>query len=408
MPKQSSFFDKLPQGTIFEYRVARLRFCQGYFVRRSIDVWPPRLEGNKLAELDCFALSFDPQLRRFLEVIECKTGSGSQGEIDRLLWLKGISTLTNSSSVSFAKLKIAPRSREFARHLGVDVLDADTIDSIEKELGINKDWWPGFHDPVFGEQVVAPARRVLTNSEELQKAGKYLYGSYWFADDFTRIKQLRRLFGLLKRNSPTLPLNALLLGIGEATTLFAMTALSISSWRNQLVEAEFTQLISEELSTGLGDPRGLRNLLRRIDDIQRNQIEQLHEVYQRSGVGRVPFSVKNLEVEILKAPEWVEAFVDLVTRLSNQSQLATALLRRVDLWSAGLLGDAQAEQYAEALFGHQKQDIDQLLNLILAFLERVWDVPTDPELLRSLATEGQSKNQSRNEDISPGNCSSES
>jgi hypothetical protein len=73
-----------------------------------------------------------------------------------------------------------------------------------------------------------------------------------------------------------------------------------------------------------------------------------------------------------------------------------------------LLGDAQAEQYAEALFGHQKQDIDQLLNLILAFLERVWDVPTDPELLRSLATEGQSKNQSRNEDISPGNCSSES
>ena len=81
---------KIQPGTIFEYRIARLRFLQGYFVRRSIDVWPPRLEGAKLAEIDCVAVSFDPQLRRSLEILECKTTKGGQGEIDRLVWLKGM------------------------------------------------------------------------------------------------------------------------------------------------------------------------------------------------------------------------------------------------------------------------------------------------------------------------------
>ena len=43
----------------------------------------------QLAELDWLAVVFDPQLRRSFEVVECKTGAGGQGEVDRLLWLRG-------------------------------------------------------------------------------------------------------------------------------------------------------------------------------------------------------------------------------------------------------------------------------------------------------------------------------
>ena len=105
-------------GTLFEYRLARLRFSQGYFVRRSVDVWPTGLECSKLGELDCLAITFDPQLERALEVVECKTGAHGQGEIDRIVWLRGMGSFTQARVVTFAKLRVAPRTREFARQLG--------------------------------------------------------------------------------------------------------------------------------------------------------------------------------------------------------------------------------------------------------------------------------------------------
>jgi hypothetical protein len=100
----------LPLGTLFEYRIGRLRFCQGYFVRRSIDIWPVRLEGDKLAELDLLAVVFDPQLRRSVEIVECKTGQGGEGEVDRVVWLRGLAPLNSARTLTFAKLRVAERT----------------------------------------------------------------------------------------------------------------------------------------------------------------------------------------------------------------------------------------------------------------------------------------------------------
>lgn len=369
----------IPQGTAFEYRVARLRFCQGYFIRRSIDVWPAELEGDKLAELDCLAVVFDPQLRRFLEIVECKTGGRGEGEIDRLIWLKGLSDLAQARSVTFAKLALAPRTRNFARRLGVDVLDEATIGTAERDLRVPADWWPGFHDPEFGESVVKPARTLLNASRELRKAGKFLFGSFWFTDDFSRIKQLRTLFQLLTEYRSILPREALILGIGEGTTLFMLTVLSIAAWTNQLADTDFRQLTVEELSTGLGDPRGLRNLLRRVDELQRDQIEALHASYQRTGVGRLPFVTQSLETTVLTPPEWVDAFLDLVLRFAKRPHLATNIVRWTDLWAAELLGaqGSRNSDLAYPFFGEQERNLQNALDLVLTFLTRVWGVPQE-------------------------------
>jgi len=63
-----------------------------------------------MAELDCLSLSFDPQLRRRLELIEAKTTRGGTGEIDRVLWLVGASRLIGADDAAFAKTQIADRS----------------------------------------------------------------------------------------------------------------------------------------------------------------------------------------------------------------------------------------------------------------------------------------------------------
>lgn len=365
---------QLTPGTAFEYRVARMRFIQGYYVRRSIDVWPSTNEGQQLAELDCLSVSFDPQMRRLLEIIECKTGAGGQGEIDRILWLKGISEYAKSNNVTFAKLRVAPRTRDFARQIRVDVLDEMSLTTIERSLHISSKWWLGFHDPDFGERVVKPARIALTASVELRRAGRYLFGGFWFADDFTRVKQLRSLFRLLVDNSSKLHPDALKLGIAEATTLFTLTTLSIAAWQGQLAHAEFRNLLSQELSTGLGDPQSLRNLLRRIDDIHRKELEAIHAAYQDSGAGRIPFHTRNLETDVLVPPEWVEAYIELITRFARRPNLATNILRWTDLWASTLLGQKLSQRDYD-LFDGQEYVLESGIDLVVAFLNRMWDVP---------------------------------
>lgn len=367
---------RVPSGTIFEYRIARLRYCQGYFVRRSIDLWPSIHEGQQLAEIDCISISFDPQMRRTFEVVECKTGSRGQGEIDRLLWLKGMAEYVKAGYVTFAKLSIAPRTRDFARQIGVDVLDEKAINTIERSLRISNTWWPSYHNPDFGEQIVKPARGALAGSNELRRAGKYLFGSFWFTDDFTRIKQLRSLFRLLVENSTKIPQNALKLGIGEAVTLFTLTTLSIASWQNQLTEVDFQQLLTQELSTGLGDPQSLRNLLRRIDDINREQFEAIHKSYQELGAGRVPFRIRSLESEVLIPPEWIEGYIELISRFSRRPNLATSILQWIDLWSAIMLGYKSSQPDYDH-FAQQEHALNNALELVLAFLNRMWGVPTE-------------------------------
>jgi hypothetical protein len=254
-------------------------------------------------------------------------------------------------------------------------LDQAAITTAERELGISSEWWPGFHDPEFGETVVKPARVALNSARELRRPGKYLFGSFWFADDFTRVKQLRTLFQLLSEQHRTVPEQAVKLAIGEATTLFTLTALSIGSWRSQLDAPEFRQLVSTELATGLGDAYNLRLLLRRIDELQREQIESLHDAYGQLGVARIPYAVKSLETEVLTPPDWVEAFVELVSRFLKRPTLATNRVRWTDLWAANLMGPRNVSAVTLDLFGTEIEELQSGLDLVIAFLTRVWKVP---------------------------------
>lgn len=363
-------------GTMFEYRVARLRFVQGSFARRSIGLWSPSAaDRRQLAELDCLIVDFDPQLRKSIEVIECKTGSGSTREIDRLLWIVGVRALVGASSVSLAKAEVSRPARELARKLGVSVLDQQSISEAEQDIGIPDDWWPGFHSPQFGEGVVKRARQNLNSSQDLQRAGRFLFGSYWFVDDFSRVKQLRRLFRLIVQNESRVPGGAFGLGLAEATVLFAMTAFSVGSWRGQLNEDEFRTLVAEELSTGLGDPQGLRRLLRRVDDLYRDQIEGIHQAYQAVAGQRIPMAIPSFETQVLTPPEWTDAFADLSLRLWRRSHVATDLLRWMDLRLARIAGLEEEINAPFPLFRNSEQELLLVASLIFTFLRRFWDVP---------------------------------
>ena len=107
--------------------------------------------------------------------------------------------MTGANWITFAKPRIAERARDFARSLKLQVLDDAVIASAERGLEIDPDVWLGFHNPIFGERIVKPARSALNASPDLRRAGKYLFGQFWFTNDFTRVKQLQTFFRLLEQ-----------------------------------------------------------------------------------------------------------------------------------------------------------------------------------------------------------------
>jgi len=380
-PKGGTSRGSIPAGTQWEYRLTRLRFYQGQFVRRSIDLWPQGLRGDKLAELDVIAVSFDPQLRRRIEVIEGKTSAGRSGEIDRVIWLRGISTLVPANDVVIAKTRVDDRTRQLARRLRVSVLDEQAVVAAERALGIQEDDWVGMHDPEFGEHIIKPLREALGKAEELSRAGKFLFGGYWFIDEFTRLKQLRTLFRLTADKLGKIDEHLINLAVGEATVLFALAAYSVASWHDQYGPDAFNRFLTHELSSGVADVEDLRRILQRIDNLHKQDIEAIHNTYIAGGVARAIVPVRSLETEILRPPEWTEGFLDLIARLRAHPHLATAVIRTLDLRSAQRLGSTRETTKVER--GWQS-DIDTVTNLaetVERFLISVWRAPEPAYLL---------------------------
>lgn len=372
-------------GALWEYRLVRLRFMQGFFVRRSIDVWPDGLHGSNLAELDVLSTGFDARLRRRTEVIEAKSGSGAK-EVDRVMWLRGIASYAGVDEATFAKLRVDSRVRPVARRLRVSILDEAAVAAAEKAAGVGPTDWVGYADPELGEKILKPARAHLTSSDPLHRAGKFLFGTFWSSDEFTRIKQLRTLADLLHQHESEVDPAALVLACSEVVTLTALSTLEITNWRGQYEPTEFQKFAAGQFASGLGQPAGLRRVLQRVDAMTRDFVEGLHDEYTATGAGRISRRVPQLEHELLRVPEWAEAFMDLSARMQERAGLAMHVLRALDLRATERLGSARDTSKITRTWAGQAQEVEDTVNLVEKFCVSVWGLPRrglEPVLGRS-------------------------
>lgn len=363
-------------GAAWEYRLARLRFVQGYFVRRSIDVWPEGFQGQggQLGELDVVATVLDPAGRRRTELIEAK--SGKVKEVDRILWMHGLGAYANAEEVTFAKVKLDQRVRQVARRVRVNLLDEAAVTAAEKALGIEQDDWVGYADPEFGESVVKQARAHLGSSEPLLRAGKLLFGTFWTTTAFARIQQLHTLTGLLHEHHIQVDPAALVLACGEVVALTALTTWEITHWRGQYEPTEFEKFALDQLNGGLGRPDRVQRMLSQIDTLTHNFVEGLHEEYTAAtGAARITRRLPQLQHEMLRPPKWAEAFLDLSARMQERAGLATHVLRALDLRSAARLGSTRDTGKITKAWAGDLQRVEDTADLIENFCLSVWNLP---------------------------------
>ncbi len=361
-------------GALWEFRLARLRFMQGFFVRRSIDVWPDGLQGSHLAELDVLSTGFDARLRRHTELIEAKSGSGAR-EVDRVMWLRGMATYTSVDEATFAKVRVDSRVRPVARRARVNVLDEAAVAAAEKAAGVGPADWVGYADPELSSMVVKEARSHLTSSLPLRRAGKFLFGTFWFSDEFTRIKQLRTLADLLREHRADVDHSALVLACNEVVTLTALSTFEVTNWRGQYEPTEFHKFAAGQFASGFGQPDGLRRVLAQVDAMTRDFVEGLHEEYMATGAARISRRIPQLERELLRVPEWAEAFMDLSARMQERAGLAMHVLRALDLRAAQRLGSKRDTSKVTRSWEGQSRQVEDAVNLIEKFCVSVWGLP---------------------------------
>jgi hypothetical protein len=61
----------------------------------------------------------------------------------------------------------------------------------------------------------------------------------------------------------------------------------VAAWQDQYSPDDYARFVANELTSGVADVESLRRLLRRIDDIHRQDVDKVHATYVAGGLARL-------------------------------------------------------------------------------------------------------------------------
>ena len=88
-------------GEVYEYRVARLFFALGFFVRRGRDILTVNAL-DKATDLDVLAIRYSVPFRREIQIAECKDAVNA-GPLDRIFWLNGVKQFVSADRATLVR-----------------------------------------------------------------------------------------------------------------------------------------------------------------------------------------------------------------------------------------------------------------------------------------------------------------
>lgn len=370
---------KLNEGEQLEYRMQRLFFYEGYFTRRSIDLYPEVADGQKVTDVDVLGLAFGPSLQPILLIGECKTTRSSSEEMDRLLWLRGMVHFLDASIGFFAKTSLSPQIKGFARHLDLLAFDDQRINQREHDLNIH-DRWLGSHNPEFMHRLLSQTSSIAKQHPDINRLSRFLMANFWWQDNFDRLKKtcsaiskIGELYERAKEPEHKLIVRGLYF---EAVILLTVSLLYAAHRGMELTNQEFQRLVTTNLSSGIGNPKDFKKLSSVVNNFVRETI--------RLETGHYP--TKEMPSLQLQPPAYTSAIINLMERLLHQSESVRELPRFQDVLFYEYLHQDRPIDWAQLIrmFPNNGEMLLKQTQNILHFAGRQLDAPkliTD-EILR--------------------------
>ncbi len=187
---QAESKDKRPfkLGDILEYRVVRLFIHLGFFTRRSREIYTVGYL-DTATDLDVLAIRYTEPLRREVQIIECKSGTGD-GPMDRVFWLAGVKQYVGANRATLVRPATKWNVKDFAGELGIEILDLPHLGELERAAGVNPSFWPGSSDREYFAGQLEEWNRVLNRDAIAKELFVTLAGEIRFHDPFGGISFL--------------------------------------------------------------------------------------------------------------------------------------------------------------------------------------------------------------------------
>jgi hypothetical protein len=363
---------KINQGDLLEFRAKRLLFYMGYFPTRGVKV-RTSLEsfGEDITDLDVYGVYIHKDFRQKTVWVDCKSGAAKP--LERISWMKGIKDVFPVDDTLFIKNGIRGSVKHFARKAGIEVLDSQTLDKIEKDYNIDSEKWLGSWNPyVMNNKINEFAKLKIPNNDIYKKIANLISSEFWARDNYTKIKKcitaLRELAkipttGFSKEEEITFRW-----GIYELVTLFTLSVLSICK---ELYYYNFDDRRSALYEGLLSSDIPLKKRTEILQAAYRLAYEMIKSKYPEAN----PTMEKVVNIQ---PPEYFEALLDLISRIIDNPNTYYDILRPLDiiLMEFRLLDKKYNPEKISGLFTNFENNVIGF-KTIFHFIHQVTQIPKE-------------------------------
>ena len=127
-------------GVGLEARIQRLFLAQGIFAERRL--WPSASPDHRMlaTDIDVLVSDYASGFHVTRRHAECK--GGKVPLLDRILWLSGVKTLLHADATYLVLAKFETEASDFARSLGVQLLNFKQLEAWEAAIPVIESAWP--------------------------------------------------------------------------------------------------------------------------------------------------------------------------------------------------------------------------------------------------------------------------
>lgn len=315
----------ISKGSLLEYRLKRLVFSMGYYPK--IGVLLKTLQddaADMITDLDVYGFYVHKNFSSRTIWADCKSGQAKP--LERISWIMGVKQISKIDEVLFVKKGVRSSTREFARKSGIQVLDLDILEKLEKDFNIDSNDWRGSWNPETQMNQLVKFQKIdIPNGSTFKKIGNFISSGYWTLDEYTKVKKCMTALKQLSEIEQ-FPLNeeqkkSVHWAIFELINMFVLATLNISKELYYFSDKDKKETVIDKLISGEISMQMRKELVEATYKIAHSIILQQIPNYDKK------LNVPNLE---MKPPKYTEAYVDLILRITNNPLQYFDVLRYLD------------------------------------------------------------------------------
>lgn len=357
-------------GPHLEARVQRLFMCQGAFAERGLFLRAARGSAKQVTDVDVVAHDYNLNFHHRRIYAECK-GGRNKSPLDRVVWVRGLKEAIGADHPHLVIDHCDAVTVQFARSLGVEILQEAGIIALESALKIGSDFWPGRAN-LAAYAGTEEALKILLSRPAKGNVTDWLQGAAEIWRDASALAfsygRLNSLLGTLQALGANLQLSPD--GEEVLATDYAVAALLVRLSQYVLFAASDTLAMSpperesylaERLTAGNLDLEQSRRLLDGAMRMVRAQLQ---------AQGATPPASWDLN-HMLVAPAYTKPFVTVVERVIADGDQSRLLPLAMELRLFGFSG-------AEATSGRMVPRVRAAIEptgLVIAFARQSLGVP---------------------------------